>query len=361
MQNSKNKQFARNYKYGTKIKNKFNAALLFIMCLLLFLSISNFFYVANNDKTSINFDAAAPAINAVVISLPDPSEYNLNKNREDFEAPSPWGKAYYNSEYKKYFITADYLNYRETGTHYGEDYTVDIPFEALNEFYGRLFKVTYNNINYDKNSNTITFLSSQLNVFGIFLDLVDAGALATSYTITYLNQDGSAFSDTSGLPTSYNKGEGATLLSPTRTGYEFVGWYDNADCTGSAITEISASDSGNKTFYAKWKIQTITITLNGTLYGENYMIYVYKGDAICKQVYVDKPQYTFELDWVSGYNKDYKLAFVFGCYGNLTFATGSSVNTNITTSNRVATISTFADTTLSFTLANPRINSTIII
>ncbi|MBR4420112.1 MAG: InlB B-repeat-containing protein, partial [Clostridia bacterium] len=40
----------------------------------------------------------------------------------------------------------------------------------------------------------------------------------------------------------------------TKAGYTFGGWYTSSDFSGSAITEIGASDLGNKTFYAKWNL-----------------------------------------------------------------------------------------------------------
>ena len=186
-------------------------------------------------------------------------------------------------------------------------------------------------------------------------------------SITYLDQNEKALdaSLTAGLPTTYVEGEGATLIAPTApAGYDFVGWYDNAECTGEPVTAISADATGDKTFYAKWKIKTITVTLNNTVSCEGYMIYVYKGDTICKQIYVTTATYSFKLEWISNYSNTYRLAFVFGYYGNLTFTakdTVNSINTNITTANRSATITSFVDTTIKFALVNPRINSTIII
>lgn len=55
--------------------------------------------------------------------------------------------------------------------------------------------------------------------------------------------------------TSYTYGVGATLPAATdmtKAGYTFAGWYANSDFSGSAVTEISATDTGDKTFYAKW-------------------------------------------------------------------------------------------------------------
>lgn len=44
------------------------------------------------------------------------------------------------------------------------------------------------------------------------------------------------------------------LPKATKAGYRFDGWYDNADCTGTAITEIPQGSSGNKKYYAKWSL-----------------------------------------------------------------------------------------------------------
>ena len=54
--------------------------------------------------------------------------------------------------------------------------------------------------------------------------------------------------------TTYTSGIGATLPIPTRDGYKFAGWYLNENLSGSAVSVISASDYGDKTFYAKWSL-----------------------------------------------------------------------------------------------------------
>ncbi|MGN0995573.1 MAG: InlB B-repeat-containing protein, partial [Candidatus Ventricola sp.] len=53
----------------------------------------------------------------------------------------------------------------------------------------------------------------------------------------------------------YTYGVGATLPGEgdvTRTGYKFAGWYDNADCTGDAVSEIDKKAIGVKKYWAKW-------------------------------------------------------------------------------------------------------------
>lgn len=76
-----------------------------------------------------------------------------------------------------------------------------------------------------------------------------------TYTITYKDYQNETFSGEYGAntPTSYQYPTGVTLVSPTKVGYTFLGWFDNQGCTGSAITSIAVSSAtGNKTFYAKW-------------------------------------------------------------------------------------------------------------
>lgn len=81
-----------------------------------------------------------------------------------------------------------------------------------------------------------------------------------TYTITY-NLDGGTPA-TSGVPESYTYGVGATINgAPTKTGNTFAGWCTDANKTTCAPTQIiSAADTGNKTFYAKWTINDYTIT-----------------------------------------------------------------------------------------------------
>ena len=53
-------------------------------------------------------------------------------------------------------------------------------------------------------------------------------------------------------PTEYKKGEGVTLLNPTKEGYEFLGWSLEKEST-DYVTEISKEQAGDVTVYANWK------------------------------------------------------------------------------------------------------------
>ena len=70
------------------------------------------------------------------------------------------------------------------------------------------------------------------------------------YTITYNAGDGATFSTTY---YSYTIESAAiTLDEPTRTGYDFGGWYDNSGLTGDAVTTIAAGSTGDVVLWAKW-------------------------------------------------------------------------------------------------------------
>ena len=63
--------------------------------------------------------------------------------------------------------------------------------------------------------------------------------------------------------TDYTCGTGAALPGGggiTREGYTFEGWYEDRGFSGSPVTEISSTDTGDKTFYAKWKQNTVPVT-----------------------------------------------------------------------------------------------------
>ena len=63
--------------------------------------------------------------------------------------------------------------------------------------------------------------------------------------------------------TDYTCGTGAALPGAgdiTRGGYTFEGWYEGIDFSGAPVTEISRTDTGDKTFYAKWKQNIAPVT-----------------------------------------------------------------------------------------------------
>lgn len=112
--------------------------------------------------------------------------------------------------------------------------------------------------------------------------------LNDAYTISYDTNGGTC---SASLVSSFSRYSTITLPTAetmTRTGYTFAGWYDNADFTGDAITEIPKGSTGNKTLYAKWTAIEYTITYiltngnlgDGTNASDNPATYTIESDTI---------------------------------------------------------------------------------
>ena len=83
---------------------------------------------------------------------------------------------------------------------------------------------------------------------------------ANTYTVTYNVNGGNALSTTTKSVT-YNSTYG-TLATPTRTGYNFSGWY-TASSGGTKIESTTkVSITANQTLYAQWTAKSFTVTFN---------------------------------------------------------------------------------------------------
>jgi uncharacterized repeat protein (TIGR02543 family) len=89
--------------------------------------------------------------------------------------------------------------------------------------------------------------------------LVSGSYPTFGYSITYYLNGGT---NISANVDTYTCGIGFTLSSPIKAGYTFEGWYDNSNFTGTAVTEVSSTTTGDVTLYAKWTANTYNITYN---------------------------------------------------------------------------------------------------
>ena len=85
---------------------------------------------------------------------------------------------------------------------------------------------------------------------------------ANTYTVK-LNANGGTIASGQDV-TSYTYGTGAALPTAddiTYTGHTFKGWYDNKGLTGDPVTAIGGTETGNKEYWARWEVNTYTITV----------------------------------------------------------------------------------------------------
>ena len=119
---------------------------------------------------------------------------------------------------------------------------------------------------------------------------------APTYTVT-LHANGGTINN--GNVTEYTYGVGATLPTAddmTYTGHTFKGWYANENLTGSPVTAIGGTGTGNKEYWAKWEINQYTITFDTNGGSEIAPITQDYGTAITAPADPTREGYTF-MGW----------------------------------------------------------------
>lgn len=116
------------------------------------------------------------------------------------------------------------------------------------------------------------------------------------YDITYKDQGGSAFSGTHGAnyPTKHTYGTATSLVSPSKTGYTFMGWFTTSACTGYSVASIGATDkTADFDLFAKWIINQYIISFNSNGGSEVDEIKQDYGTVVTAPANPTKTGYTF--------------------------------------------------------------------
>ena len=87
----------------------------------------------------------------------------------------------------------------------------------------------------------------------------DAAARVDYYTLSFYDRDSEL---TQNRQTVLKNNMAQKPSAPTRTGYLFAGWCDNANLTGTPVTEISTPITAKQTFYAKWTAAEYKVTFD---------------------------------------------------------------------------------------------------
>ena len=126
-----------------------------------------------------------------------------------------------------------------------------------------------------------------------------------TWSITYVTDGGTINGE---YPTTYTKGTVTVLPTDvTKDGYTFLGWFNAAE-GGDKVTQIEATETGNKTFYAYWqknetpvKTWSITYVADGGVINGSYPTSYVEGTVTVLPTNVTKPGYTF-LGWFTAYS-----------------------------------------------------------
>ncbi len=120
--------------------------------------------------------------------------------------------------------------------------------------------------------------------FSAFIGMFAVNSCLAAYTVTYSNLLDATWDENQLHPDSYTTGEEITIGIPTREGYAFDGWCDDVELQEncSSTKTILSTDTGDKTFYAKWiaapcgpGYESQTNPFNDTDYKAAAMAYAY--------------------------------------------------------------------------------------
>lgn len=115
----------------------------------------------------------------------------------------------------------------------------------------------------DEEKTLITFIDAQT----VRKDIVLVAKWKHFYNINFELDGGNWTEEYSvKVPTGYYEGDIVNLPRGTydveKTGAGLLGWFDNPDLSGSAVTQIPAGTTGDKVYYAKWHAMAQAISLN---------------------------------------------------------------------------------------------------
>lgn len=155
--------------------------------------------------------------------------------------------------------TANTYSITSTYSIISSDYTsADVNGSSTTKSLATPTRAGYTFASYTLNGGSASISGSTLTINSGSTGNITIGATwtANTYSIDYVLNDGT---NNASNVSSYVTDAAVTLYAPTRTNYEFNGWFDNAEFTGTAITSFSGT-YGNKTFYAKWAALAGAIT-----------------------------------------------------------------------------------------------------
>ena len=106
-----------------------------------------------------------------------------------------------------------------------------------------------------KNGNTLLKEDTQVSSFKSFVKVV-AKYTANTYVVDFNTNGGNTISSKN---VTYDSTYG-TLETPTKTGYDFDGWYLDQELTKKVDSTTTVKTSSDHTLYAKWKAKTIKVS-----------------------------------------------------------------------------------------------------
>jgi len=201
-------------------------------------------------KEGYQFKGWATTPSGNVVYQDEVSIKNLSNTQGEITLYAVWEKIPYTL-----FINSPYLNVTRGGSKLTNGTKI---------YFGDVLNITYTRVGYKSakikaNNFTLTSNTYTVGASDLILDVFDEELI--TYTITY-NLNGGINNPKN--PDSFTVESGIiTLLSPTKEGYKFLGWYTDSSYK-TKIEYINASTVKDYTLYARWQaVYQITLDANG--------------------------------------------------------------------------------------------------
>lgn len=194
--------------------------------------------------------------------------------------------------------------------------------EGLEGTYGKTYLFKGNTMT-EYDPVTITLNAVSVNASGV--------TQSNGFTGGSIKVDDNTYTSAKTLP--YNKGDSFTATATATGNYEFKGWYDNAACTGTAITgTLSITLNSNKTYYAKF-VQKSTRTIYFTNNNNWSSVYCYAWNGSVKNA--SWPGISMTYVKTNGFNEKIYSIEIDIKYTSVIFNDNSSQTVDITLSDDV--------------------------
>lgn len=256
-------------------------------------------------------------------------EFTYDSNHKYYLQSGSWGDfAIYAKVERKYAIALDGNNNSPIQYVYftDEDDTVSIPvpYKFGSTFVAWLGQNAFSSLSYSTTDGKIVAETSIIKAImqenatqtALFLATYDYHYNTIEYVV-YTDYSGEIVTEKDSYYTNVSK----ELLTPTRNGYAFQGWYENRDYSGTVLHSIPAfSKDGNLKLYAKWSAIVYTIQVDfGFDDIDAFIPSSYTADDEIRLPMPTHPNYSF-VGWFLDKDYEYSQSNTIqkGSYGNLT-------------------------------------------
>lgn len=276
------------------------------------------------------------------------NEFTKDSNHRYYLKSGSWGNInLYAKLENKYTLILDGNNNSELKYFYFKDTdsTISLPTPEKfgSDFTAWLGQSAFNNIRIDKDALSNFETTSLINIMneqGSRKATLVATYNYHNWNITYHEYVDYSGNEVVSYDTYYTNQE-KTLPVLSRNGYKFMGWYENSDFNGSAISVISAfSKDRNLELTAKWQsiVYSITVDARFTNCNEQNIPTTYTANDEISLPILSYPEYVF-LGWYLDQYFEIPQSNTIqkGTYGNLTlYAKWQPVNITMKLNNMIA-------------------------